>query len=51
MAPARVLAVELGMHVDNRLVWRVKVLTSTSELRSVVTDEKMGGRAKTAAKE
>ena len=41
-APGRVLAVEHGVHVDNTLVWRVKVLTSTGELRLVVIDAKTG---------
>jgi hypothetical protein len=42
MAPGRVLAVENGVHVDNRQVWRVRVLTSAGELRLVVIDADTG---------
>jgi hypothetical protein len=42
MAPGRVLAVEHGVHVDNSLVWRVKVLTAAGELRLVVIDTETG---------
>ncbi|HEX7889289.1 MAG TPA: PepSY domain-containing protein [Ramlibacter sp.] len=41
-APGRVLAVEHGVHVDNSLIWRVKLLTSTGELRLVVIDAQTG---------
>jgi drug/metabolite transporter superfamily protein YnfA len=41
-APGRVLAVEHGVHVDNSLVWRVKVLTAAGELRLVVIDAESG---------
>ena len=41
-APGRVLAVEHGVHVDNSLVWRVKVLTPAGELRLVVIDAESG---------
>ena len=41
-APGRVLAVEHGVHVDNSLVWRVKVLTSAGELRLFVIDAESG---------
>jgi hypothetical protein len=34
--------VEHGVHVDNSLVWRVKVVTSSGELRLVVIDAKTG---------
>lgn len=40
--PGRVLAVERGLHVDNTLVWRVKVLTSAGEVRQVVIDAETG---------
>jgi hypothetical protein len=42
MTPGRVLAVEHGVHVDNSLVWRVKVLTPAGELRLVVVDAETG---------
>lgn len=42
VAPGRVLAVEHGVHVDNSLVWRVKVLTREGELRLVVIDQATG---------
>jgi hypothetical protein len=41
-APGRVLAVEQGVHVDNTLVWRVKVLTPAGEVRQVVIDAASG---------
>ena len=41
-APGRVLAVEHGVHVDNSLVWRVRMLTSAGELRLVVIDADTG---------
>ena len=40
--PGRVLAVERGLHVDNTLVWRVKVLTSGGEVRQLVIDAETG---------
>src|SRR3954471_10481914 len=42
VAPGRVLAVERGLHVDNTLVWRVKVLTPAGEVRLVVIDAETG---------
>lgn len=42
VAAGRVLAVEHGVHVDNSLVWRVKVLTRGGELRLVVIDAATG---------
>ena len=42
MAPGRVLAVEHGVHVDNKLVWRVRIVTAAGELRLVVIDEETG---------
>jgi hypothetical protein len=42
VAPGRVLAAERGLHVDNTLVWRVKVLTSQGEVRDVVIDAETG---------
>jgi hypothetical protein len=41
-APGRVLAVERGVHVDNSLVWRIKVLTAAGEIRLVVIDAETG---------
>lgn len=41
-APGRVLAVEHGVHVDNSLVWRIKVLTPAGEIRVVVIDAATG---------
>lgn len=41
-APGRVLAVEQGVHVDNKLVWRVRMLTASGELRLVVIDADTG---------
>lgn len=40
--PGRVLAVEHGVHVDNKLVWRVRMLTAGGELRLVVIDADTG---------
>lgn len=40
--PGRVLAVEHGVHVDNSLVWRVRVLTPAGDLRLVVIDAETG---------
>jgi uncharacterized membrane protein YkoI len=42
VAPGRVLAAERGLHVDNTLVWRVKVLTRQGEVRDVVIDVESG---------
>lgn len=42
MAPGRVLAVERGLHVDNTVVWRVKVLTAAGEVRLIVIDAETG---------
>lgn len=42
VAPGRVLAVERGLHVDNSLVWRIKVLTPAGEVRQVVIDAETG---------
>jgi uncharacterized membrane protein YkoI len=42
VAQGRVLAVEQGVHVDNTLVWRVKVLTPAGEVRQVVIDAASG---------
>lgn len=42
VAPGRVLAVERGLHVDNTIVWRIKVLTSAGEVRLVVLDAETG---------
>ena len=41
VAPGRVLEVERGLHVDNSVVWRVKVLTGR-EVRLVVIDADTG---------
>ena len=42
MAPGRVLAVEHGVHVDNKLVWRVRMLSAGGELRLIVIDAETG---------
>lgn len=42
IVPGRVLAVERGVHVDNSLVWRVRVLSATGELRVLVIDAETG---------
>jgi uncharacterized membrane protein YkoI len=42
VAPGRVLAVERGLHVDNSVVWRVKVLTAAGEVRLLVIDAETG---------
>lgn len=42
VAAGRVLAVERGLHVDNTVVWRVKVLTSSGDVRQVVIDAETG---------
>ena len=41
-APGRLLAVERGLHVDNTLVWRIKVLTAQGEIRNIVIDAETG---------
>ena len=41
-APGRVLAVEQGVHMDNKPVWRVRMLTTAGELRVVVIDADTG---------
>ena len=38
----RVLAVERGLHVDDSLVWRIKVLTPAGDVRLIVIDAKTG---------
>lgn len=38
----RVLAVEQGVHVDNKPVWRVRMVTSSGELRLLVIDAETG---------
>ncbi|MEJ8835322.1 PepSY domain-containing protein [Ramlibacter sp. AN1133] len=42
VVPGRVLAVERGLHVDNSLVWRIKVLTPAGDVRLIVIDAKTG---------
>jgi uncharacterized membrane protein YkoI len=42
IAPGRVLAVERGVHVDNSVVWRVRIVTATGELRVLVIDAETG---------
>lgn len=42
IVPGRVLAVEQGVHVDNSLVWRVRVVTPAGELRVLVIDAATG---------
>lgn len=42
MAPGRVLAVEQGVHVDNKPVWRVRIVTNAGELRVLVIDADTG---------
>ena len=42
MAPGRVLAVERGVHVDNSVVWRVRMLTASGDLRVLVIDAETG---------
>jgi hypothetical protein len=42
IAPGRVLAVERGLHVDNSVVWHIKVLTAAGEVRLVVIDAETG---------
>jgi uncharacterized membrane protein YkoI len=42
VVPGRVLSVERGLHVDNTVVWRVKVLTAQGEMRDIVIDVQTG---------
>lgn len=42
VAPGRVLAVERGLHVDNSVVWRIRMLTTAGEVRLVVIDADTG---------
>ena len=42
VAPGRLLAVEHGVHVDNKIVWRVRLATAAGELRLVVIDAETG---------
>lgn len=42
VTPGRVLAVERGLHVDNSVVWRIRVLTTAGEVRLVVIDAETG---------
>lgn len=42
IVPGQVLAVERGVHVDNSLVWRVRIVTATGELRVLVIDAETG---------
>ena len=42
IVPGRVLEVERGLHVDNRVVWRIKVLTEGGDVRLVVIDAETG---------
>jgi hypothetical protein len=42
MVPGRVLAVERGVHIDNSVVWRVRVATASGELRFLVIDAETG---------
>lgn len=38
----RVLAVEHGVDIENKVIWRVRMLTSAGELRVVVIDADTG---------
>lgn len=40
--PGRVLAVEHGVDIENKVIWRVRMLTSTGELRVVLIDAATG---------
>ena len=42
IVPGRVLAVERGVHVDNSVVWRVRLVTASGELRVLVIDAETG---------
>ncbi|NML47492.1 PepSY domain-containing protein [Ramlibacter sp. G-1-2-2] len=41
-APGRVLAVEHGIDLENKVVWRVRVLSAAGEMRVVVIDADTG---------
>lgn len=41
-ASGQILAVERGLHVDSSVVWRVKMLTATGEVRLLVIDAATG---------
>ena len=43
--PGRVLAVEHGVDIENKVIWRVRMLTAAGDLRVVIVDEETG-RAK-----
>jgi hypothetical protein len=38
----RVLAVERGLHIDNSVVWHIKVLTPAGDVRLIVIDAETG---------
>jgi len=40
--PGRVLAVEHGVDLENKVIWRVRLLTSGGELRVVLIDANSG---------
>jgi len=42
VVPGRVLSVERALHIDNTVVWRVKVLTAQGEMRDIVIDAQTG---------
>ena len=42
VVPGRVLAVEHGIQMDNTVVWRVRLVTSSGDLRVVVVDAETG---------
>ena len=42
VVPGRVLAVEHGIQMDNTVVWRVRLVTSSGDLRVVVVDAATG---------
>ena len=42
VAPGRLLAVEHGLHMDNKLVWRVRIATAAGDLKLVVIDAETG---------
>lgn len=41
-APGRVLAVEHGVDLENKVIWRVRMLTAAGDLRTVVIDADTG---------
>ena len=41
-APGRVLVVEQGVDLENKVVWRVRMLTAAGDLRVVVIDANTG---------